>query len=191
MFVIFSIIQEKTDEFFVRQNKRYILIPIIETKRLRLVPPSKECFDMYESFYADAEASKTYGGPKSKGEAWARLKSDLGSWHLTGFGIWIIQEKKSKEFVGTCGFWQGFGWPRELTWWLLPDSRGKGFAHEASLSVISYAYNAFGWNEVETYMHDNNAPAYALVEKLGGIKTRRIMFPDGLERNVFTIPKPA
>ncbi|WP_376708444.1 GNAT family N-acetyltransferase [Shewanella surugensis] len=63
-----------------------------------------------------------YGGPITEAETWARLKADLGSWHLSGFGVWIIQEKETANLIGTCGFWQGKGWPRELTWWLLPEA---------------------------------------------------------------------
>ena len=51
------------------------MIPTIETDRLVLIPPTKECFELYKQFYGDAEASKDYGGPKSNDEIWDRLKS--------------------------------------------------------------------------------------------------------------------
>jgi ribosomal-protein-alanine N-acetyltransferase len=161
----------------------------IKTERLILVPPSVDCFDMYERFYTDADASRLYGGPISRGAAWSRLKSDLGSWYLSGFGVWVI--KFQDELVGTCGFWQGKDWPRELTWWLLPDARKKGLAYESSRAVVSHAYEVFNWDIVETYMNDTNLPARTLVEKLGGVKNRRETLPDGLERNIYVIPNPA
>lgn len=166
------------------------MIPTIETERLRLVPPSLECYEAYEKFYTDAEASKAYGGPISKEQAWARLKADLGSWHLLGFGVWVIQMKSDNSFVGTCGFWQGNKWPTELTWWVTPEGRGKGIATEASNAALLHAYNEFKWKTVETYMNDENAPARALVEKLGGQKVRRESFNDGLSRDIYEIPKP-
>ncbi|WP_428242021.1 GNAT family N-acetyltransferase [Gynuella sp.] len=166
------------------------MVPQIETERLLLISPSIQCFDAYDEFYTDCDASKAYGGPISSGKAWARLKEDLGGWYLDGFGVWAIKEKGSEKIVGTCGFWQGLRWPRELTWWLLPESRSKGYAKEASIAVVAHAYNKFGWSEVETYMRDSNHSARALVERLGGIKSRRSEFPDGLSRDIFTIPKP-
>ncbi|MCG8414242.1 MAG: hypothetical protein MI746_08485 [Pseudomonadales bacterium] len=39
-------------------------------------------------------------------------------------------------------------------------------------------------------MNDDNTAARKLVEKLGGMKTERRKFPDGLSRDVFTVPKP-
>jgi RimJ/RimL family protein N-acetyltransferase len=167
------------------------MIPIIDTERLMLIPPSIDCFEVYEEFYTDAEASKTYGGPINAEQVWARLKADLGSWYLLGFGVWVIQQKLDNSLVGTCGFWQGKGWPRELTWWLLPEARGQGIAKEASKAVLLHAYRIFQWESVETYMNDDNLLARSLVERIGGIKNRRLKFPDGLSRDVYVFPKPA
>lgn len=101
-------------------------IPTLETERLLLEPPSEAGWVAYESFYTDAEASKMYGGPMAVWQAWARLASELGTWHLQGFGVWLLRRKRERDYVGTCGFWQGKGWPRELTWWLLPKARCQG-----------------------------------------------------------------
>lgn len=166
------------------------MIPTIETERLRLIPPSKACFTAYEKFYTDASASKMYGGPITTEQAWARLKADVGSWYLLGFGVWVIQLKSDDSYVGTCGFWQGKDWPTELTWWVTPEARGKGIATEASKAALLHAYNEFKWECVETYMNDENIAARALVEKLGGQKTRREAFNDGLSRDIYILPKP-
>ncbi|KUI97987.1 GNAT family N-acetyltransferase [Vibrio sp. MEBiC08052] len=165
------------------------MIPKIQTTNLILLPPTANCFDLYEQFYTNEDASKMYGGPISKTQAWSRLQLDLGSWHLQGFGVWVIQLRSNDQLVGTCGFWQGFGWPMELTWWILPEYRGQGIASEASKAAIKYAYTHFKWDHVETYMHDDNAAARALTEKIGGQKDRRIDFPDGLTRDIYRFPK--
>ncbi len=166
-------------------------IPTIRTNRLALVPLSAACEDLYEEFYTDAQASAHYNGPLTSAAAWARLSADLGAWYLRGFGVWAVERREQPHLVGVCGYWQGKGWPRELTWWLLPRARGHGIAYEASIAAIQHAYQDFGWAVVETYMKDENASARALVQRLGGIKTGRRMFPDGLERDVFRIPRSA
>lgn len=170
------------------------MIPKIRTANLNLIPPHSDCFDMYEQFYTDETASQMYGGPISKSQAWSRLQTDLGSWHLQGFGVWAIQLRSTldinnKQLVGTCGFWQGLEWPRELTWWVLPEYRGRGIASEASRAAIEYAHEHFQWDRVETYMKDDNTAARALTEKLGGQKSRRAEFPDGLTRDIYCFPK--
>jgi [ribosomal protein S5]-alanine N-acetyltransferase len=165
-----------------------VRIPTLHTKRLVLLPPSAAADDLYHAFYTDAEASSWYGGPLTSAGAWARLAADLGAWHLQRFGVWVIQRRDHGDLIGACGFWQGKGWPRELTWWLLPAARGAGFAHEASLAAVAHAHDVFGWPLVETYMNDDNKAARALVHRLGGLRTDRRSFPDGIDRDVFRIP---
>ncbi len=164
-------------------------IPTLTTARLLLVPPDRDCEDLYRRFYTDGEASKTYGGPLTPGAAWSRLASDIGTWTLKDFGVWAVRDSKDRNLIGACGFWQGLDWPRELTWWLLPEARGRGFAQEASLAAIACAYEVWHWDEVQTYMQDENHAARALVLRLGGVKTKRQTFPDGLERDVFHLPR--
>ncbi len=165
-----------------------MLIPSLTTERLELIPPSLSCQHLYNTFYMDAHASEMYGGPLTEEQTFGRLKADIGSWYLLGFGIWIIKRKSDQKLLGTCGFWQGANWPRELTWWLLPEARGTGFAQEASKAAIRYAYEHFEWQVVETYMNDENDAARKLVERLGGIKNRRELFPDKFSRDIYQIP---
>jgi len=167
------------------------MIPVLETERLRLIPPSMKALEAYELFYTDSEASKAYGGPINKEQVLARLKADLGSWYLLGFGVWVIQLKSDNSPIGTCGFWQGMDWPTELTWWVLPRARGRGVATEASKAAIAHAYKEFKWDVIKTYMNDENLAARNLVEKLGGQKIDRQSFNDGLSRDIYKLPKPA
>jgi ribosomal-protein-alanine N-acetyltransferase len=166
-----------------------MLIPTLHTIRLTLIPPSIASEQLYQEFYTDARASLAYGGPMTPEAARARLASDMRAWQLRGFGVWVIQRREPSDLVGTCGYWQGKGWPTELTWWLLPRARGAGIAFEASQVAILHAYRDFKWPVVETYMKDTNEPARALVLRLGGVKAARQQFPDGIERDLFQIPR--
>ena len=163
-------------------------IPTLTTDRLQLLPPGAQAEELYQRFYTDPSASQAYGGPLSAGAAKLRLAADLEDWHLKGFGIWLVLRRKEGDLVGTCGFWQGQGWPRELTWWLLPEARSAGFALESSRAVVAHAYRVFNWPIVETYMSDANVAAKNLVHRLGGQWSRRQFFPDDQERDVYRIP---
>ena len=165
-------------------------IPTLRSKRLDLIPPDQSCDSAYQRFYTDADASAAYGGPLSPAAAWSRLAHDIGCWHLQGFGVWALRRCEDAAVLGVCGFWQGRDWPRELTWWLLPEARGQGFAFEASRAVIQYAHAEFKWESVQTYCADLNEPAKALIARLGGVKIARQAFPDGEDRNVYQFPQP-
>ena len=165
-------------------------IQTLQTGRLRLIPPALAADALYQRFYTDSDASAFYGGPLSPQGAWMRLAADLGCWELQGFGVWVIERREDAALLGVCGFWQGRGWPRELTWWLLPEARARGYAQEASRAAIGHAYEVFGWDAVETYMKDDNAAARALVLRLGAEAIGRRIFPDGLARDLFRFPRP-
>ena len=163
-------------------------IPRLETERLVLRGPTSADFDAYQRFYADAEASHFYGGPLRADQAWKRLAQDIGHWHLRGYGLWMIEGRETATVHGGCGLFWAHGWPRpELTWWLLPDARGQGFATEASRAVIAYALGQAGWRDVETHMEDDNEAARRLALRLGGQLIAREPFPDGKERNVYRL----
>ncbi len=166
-------------------------IPTLTAERLALCPPGPMCEGAYERFFMDAQSSNGYGGaPLTASGVKARLASELDFWHLNGFGMWAIRFRDGGGIVGGCGFSQQKGWPKELTWWLLPEFRDRGIAYEASLAAIRHAYYGFRWERVETYMKDTNEAARALALRLGGIKIDRRPFPDGLIRDVFLLPPP-
>ena len=166
------------------------MIPELETERLILRGPTKDDFGVYEKFFADAEASAFYGGPMSTDNAWRVLATDLGHWALRGYGRWAVTLKLTGEMIGGCGLWWPVGYPRsELTWWIIPSARQKGYAREASLAAINFGYDQLGWALVETHMNDDNEPARRLAQSLGGSVIARETFPDGVARDVFGLPK--
>lgn len=165
-------------------------IPTLETERLILRPPTDADFPVYRAFYADSDASRLYGGPLHADQAWRKLAYDLGHWALRGYGMWSVEERASGAMIGGCGIVWPEGWPRhELTWWIMPAARRRGYALEASRTVIDWAHDVLGWDEVETHMDNANAAARHLAEKLGGAQIARERFPDGLSRAIYRLPR--
>lgn len=166
-----------------------VVIPTLHSQRLLLRAPSADDFPVYRKFYADADASYFYGGPLSPDFAWRKLAYDLGHWPLRGYGMWSIVEKSTGRMIGGCGLVWAEGWPRrELTWWITPASRRRGYALEASRTAIAWAFDSLGWQEVETHMDDDNNAARELAKKLGGTVTARQRFPDGYFRTIYSLP---
>ncbi|KZM50143.1 GNAT family acetyltransferase [Labrenzia sp. OB1] len=167
------------------------MLPVLETERLILRVPEEQDFELYRDFYRDREASHFYGGPISSSAAWGRLARDVGHWHLRGYGQWILQKRNCEQLVGSCGFAWPTDWPRpELTWWIAKSQRRLGYAKEASLAAINFAYDTLGWNLVQTHMRDENSAAKSLVLSLGGQVISREEFPDCVWRNVYELPDP-
>ena len=160
-------------------------IPTLTTERLELRAPTADDYPVYRDFFADAGASHFYGGPLDADRAWRVLATDLG------YGRWSVVERCTGRMIGGCGLWWPEGYPRsELTWWIIPAARRHGYALEASRAAVVFGYDALGWDLVETHMNDENTAARKLVEKLGGRKMVRERFLDGLDRDIFELPRP-
>lgn len=161
--------------------------PILTTDRLTLRLPGAQDFDLYRRFFDETTGDGYfYGGPLRPDQAAVRLAADIGHWQMKGFGKFIIEDRAACTTVGGCGIAHWDGWPsHELTWWLMGDCRGKGYATEAALAVLDYAFTTLCWPQVETHIRDTNTAAARLVERLGGVKLRRDAFPDGNSRDVY------
>jgi len=169
----------------------FVPIPTLETERLLLRAPEAADYPVYRDFFANAEASQFYGGPLDADRAWRVLATDLGHWALRGYGRWSVVERATGLMVGGCGLWWPEGYPRsELTWWIIPAARRNGYALEASRAAVNFGYSVLGWELVETHMNDENIAARQLVEKLGGTRILREAFPDGVDRDIFALPRP-
>ncbi|MEE9427162.1 MAG: GNAT family N-acetyltransferase [Paracoccaceae bacterium] len=166
-------------------------IPTLTTERLTLRGPTVVDLDVYSAFNAVSELSVgKYRGGKPADEIRDVLKGDIAHWQK-GYGMWMIT-LAGDQVIGGVGLVHPDDWPRhELTWWLMPDQRGHGYATEASRAVINFGYEKLGWPQVETHMRDENLPARKLAQRLGGKFTGRDTFPDGVARDVFALPRSA
>jgi len=167
------------------------MTPRLATKRLTLDPPTQADLATYQAFYTASDVKVgAYRGGRTDAKIRAILQHDIAHW-AKGFGIWMLRLTDGQTIGGT-GLAHADDWnTHELTWWLLPDHRGHGYAFEASRAVITFAYETLGWPQVETFMRDANIPARRLAERLGGTVTRRDIFPDGVARNVYALPRTA
>lgn len=170
-----------------------ISAPTLVTDRLTLRLPVPGDFNGYRAFYDVSDVTVGgYRGGRTDAEVRTILQSHIDHWTAKGFGMWLLMPKDGAPMLGGAGLSHPDDWPsHELTWWLMPGARGKGYASEASRAVIEWAYDTLGWPGVETHMRDENIPARRLAERLGGQIIRRDMFPDGVARDVFALPREA
>ena len=167
------------------------MTPVLRTERLTLRAPVPGDLHAYQAFNAVSDLTVgSYRGGRTEAEVAARLQHDIDHWPAKGFGMWLLRLTGADAVLGGAGLNHPDDWPsHELTWWLMPAARGTGYATEASRAVITWAYDTLGWPVVETHMRDENAPARKLATRLGGTVVRREVFPDGVTRDVFALPR--
>ena len=168
-------------------------LPSLDTQRLTLRAPGPKDLPAYQAFYAETDASVgKYRGGRSDADISTILERDIQHWQDKGFGIWLLRSKDDATVLGGAGLDHADDWDtHELTWWLMPKARSKGYATEASRAIIAFAYDTLGWTWVETFMRDHNISAHRIAQRLGGRVVRRDTFPDGISRDVYALPRGA
>lgn len=150
---------------------------VLETERLVLRQWRIDDFDRYAEMFASPEASHI-GGPIARGEAWRRFLHMPGAWSLQGFAMFAIEEKASGRFMGQAGPWQPDGWPgTEVGYALHPEARGRGYATEACVAAMDWAFDVLGWSEVIHSISPANTASQAVARRLGARNRGRGVFP--------------
>ncbi len=149
-----------------------IEIPVLHSERLTLRPFHPDDFDDVARFYAD-EVSALYGGPCDRATAWRKFATYPGHWMLKGFGPLAIEETETGLFVGWSGMWGPEGWPEpEITWALLPEFHGRGYATEAGRRSLRSAYEDLGWTTAISVIDDRNTASASVATRIGATRER-------------------
>jgi RimJ/RimL family protein N-acetyltransferase len=151
------------------------IVPIVETKRLRLRGHTLDDFPQMRDLWADAAVVQHMGGkPQTVEECWARLLRYVGHWPLLGFGYWLVEEKVTGEFVGEVGFADfkrdmepRLGSVPELGWVLAPAKQGNGYATEAAQGAIAWARTHFGSSNFACIINPENLASIKVARKCG------------------------
>lgn len=142
--------------------------PTLETARLLLRPIQAEDFDGWAEMMGDPERPRFIGGPQSRPAAWRGFLTMAGAWSIQGYSMFSMIEKATGEWIGRTGPWQPEGWPgTEVGWGVTASAAGKGFAYEAAVASIGWAFDSLGWTDVIHCIDPENTPSQRLAERLG------------------------
>lgn len=142
--------------------------PTLETERLLLRVPQAGDFDSFAELNEDKEAMRFIGGTMVRAAAWRKFLVMPGAWVIQGFAMFTVVEKSSGQWLGQLGPWWPEGWPgTEVGWAFKRSSWGQGFATEAGVAAINWAFDNLGWSEVIHSINPDNRSSQALAQRLG------------------------
>lgn len=145
-----------------------VVIPTLETERLRLRPLRRGDIDDYAALSADPEVMRHVGGTWDRGRSWRHLAFLIGHWPLGGSGMWALEQKETGAFVGLVGFAEPEGWPGfELAGKLARRWWGYGYASEGARAALAHAFTVLQKNRVISLVRPDNHASIRLVERLG------------------------
>ena len=95
-----------------------------------------------------------------------------------GWGFWAVEEKKSKKFIGFVGLNQPtyelpFNPCVEIGWRLAKEFWGYGYATEAGIKALEYAFETLLLNEVVSFTPVSNKRSEAVMQRLGMNNSQR------------------
>jgi len=148
---------------------------ILETERLILRPvdPDRD-FEPWAKAMADANTVRYLGTkPMNRAESWRSMAVVIGHWAIRGYGFFSLQHRETGEWVGRVGPWYPEGWPApEVGWTISPDHLGRGYATEAALASLRYAFDTLGWKQVIHVIMEGNEASMAVARKIGSTPVR-------------------
>ena len=119
--------------------------PVIETARLILRPWRSSDIAANTAMLSDPDTARyiTPDGVAITTEigGWRNAAVISGHWALHGFGMFAVEEKSSRRYIGRVGPWSPPGWPGfEVGWGIDRACRGKGYAVEAARASIDWVF---------------------------------------------------
>jgi RimJ/RimL family protein N-acetyltransferase len=153
--------------------------PVIETSRLILRRWCGADVAPNTAMLSDPDTARyiTVDGKPITSElaGWRNAAVMSGHWVLHGIGMFVVEEKSSRKFVGRVGPWFPPGWPGfEVGWGIASDFRGKGYAVEAARASIDWCFATFELDHIMHCIDHENTASQAVARRLGAEKGREI-----------------
>ncbi|TCJ34560.1 GNAT family N-acetyltransferase [Parafrankia sp. BMG5.11] len=167
-----------------------ITIPSVLTERLRLRAWRLEDVEPYLDMARHPDMSIYTSSPSRIGSVWSMTAFQIGHWALNQFGMWIIEDRTTGEFLGRAGLYEEYGWPDiEVAWTVRRDRWGQGIATEGGAAALKFAFAETGRERVISIIHPENKGSIRVAEKLGLTLAEGPVDRDGEPRNIYAISR--
>jgi RimJ/RimL family protein N-acetyltransferase len=147
---------------------------VIETERLWLRNWRPEDFERFVEVTNTPAVMRWLGGVKPPEELRDRLAAVFTAWQEErGFTFWAAERKADGELIGFCGLKlaDDDGSPvtgeYEVGWRLREEAWGQGYAKEAAIASLDFAFDRLGADQVVALTVEGNRPSWGLMERLG------------------------
>ena len=133
-------------------------------------PFAESDFDDLFRLYSDPQVMSLVPPfrPMTMEETALSLEKMIGIFTKSGYGEFVVIERKEKRVIGKCGLQQlensGL---TELQFTFTHDVLAKGYAIEASMEVLRSAFNDWGLDKIVAVAHTNNRHSLQVIERIG------------------------
>ncbi|MBY0121652.1 GNAT family N-acetyltransferase [Bacillus sp. S/N-304-OC-R1] len=144
----------------------------LETSRLLMRDWEETDLEPFCRLNADEKVMTYFPKSLSIDETYMFYKSILSEFKECGFGLYAVELKENKEFIGFIGFHRAtfeaeFTPCIEIGWRLKKEVWGKGYATEGAAACLQYGFNELGFSDVYSFTADINEPSKNVMNKIG------------------------
>ncbi len=148
----------------------------IKTERLTLRQWREEDFQPFYDINSDKTTMQYFPMLLSRAESDEIAEKCHALIAQRGWGFWAVSLKESDDFMGFVGLHipsikLPFSPCVEIGWRLNKHYWGKGYATEAALASLGFAFEELKLDEVVSFTAVVNAPSRAVMERIGMINT--------------------
>ena len=149
----------------------------IETPRLLLRNWTEADIEPFDRHTNTPAVMRWLGGVQSREQLENAIRNRIMRWQERGFTFWAVERKADAELLGFCGLKlaDSEGSPieglHEIGWRLREDAWGQGYAKEAAIASLDFAFDRLGVPRVVAITGIQNEASWGLMERLG--MTRR------------------
>ena len=148
------------------------------TKRLSATRLGAVDLDALYAMHRDPAVMATLGGVRSDERTRAYLAQNIEHWREHGFGVWIFRDPVTGAFVGRGGLrhvvLEGQS-EIEVTYALVRDAWGQGFATEIAAACLDVGFRLLGLQDIVAFALPGNTASRRVMEKVGFAYERDII----------------
>lgn len=163
---------------------------VIETERLNLRRLSVDDAEFILELLNEPSFIRNIGDKGVRTTSDARqyiLTGPIDSYERFGFGLYLVELKKSRVPIGICGLLKRDALPdADIGFAFFPRFWSKGYALESASAVRTYGINALGLKRIVAITNPDNDGSIRVLEKIGLKYERMIrLSDDGPEIKLF------
>lgn len=141
---------------------------LFTSKRLGFRTLKESDFENYFKLDSDPEVRAFFPkGTLSAKQVKENIKKNIAFYKIHGFGVYVVIELDTGEFVGRCGFGEIETGEIEVGYVFLKKFWGKGFATEALVCLLDFAKQHIKKDKIIAFTPANHSTSIQVMKKSG------------------------
>lgn len=144
----------------------------INTKRLKLRQWQQQDFPLFAQMNASKKVMKYFESTLTETKSNELAQKTTNLIEQRGWGLWAVETLDTSQFIGFVGLNEA---PEtlpcnpavEIGWRLAEEFWGKGYACEAALATLDFAFATLKLEKVVSFTATINAPSIKVMKRIG------------------------